>query len=455
MTPDIITDIQVSLTDTQLERALVAALLIDTEATAKVRDILTPAMLADKVCATIYAACLEACEQEGSVDLLTVTNRLRKSGDLATIGGPSALVDISQTASSAAHVQSWAYAIAEKHNRRTLVATLNQMTLAAMDEGTTVDGALYTLKAAIEDFARQIALGSPVPPLKDGVREAYTRLMDNIARVREGKPLQGVPTGLVRLDRALGNLQPGCLYILAARPAMGKTAMMLNMAKAAAEAGHPAVVFSLEMSARQIADRCILAATDGWVDGEEYRRATISDEGLRAIDNAIDPLGGLAVYVDDCSAATMDYIRNKARKMRDEGRCDAVYIDYLQLVGSPDTLRKSATREQEVSQMSRAAKLMAKELDVPVVLLSQLNRAVESRGDKRPVLADLRESGAIEQDADAVLFVHRAAYYVTDPAAAGIPANSGEVIVAKNRHGRTGSVPFSHNGSITRIFDYE
>lgn len=455
MNNNTITDIQVSLTDTQLECALVAALLIDTEATAQVRDILTPAMLADKVCATIYSACLDACEQEGSVDLLTVTNRLRKSGDLATIGGPSALVDISQTASSAAHVQSWAYAIAEKHNRRTLVATLNQMTLAAMDEGTTVDGALYTLKEAIEDFARQIALGSPVPPLKDGVREAYTRLMDNIARVREGKPLQGVPTGLVRLDRALGNLQPGCLYILAARPAMGKTAMMLNMAKAAAEAGHHAVVFSLEMSARQIADRCILAATDGWVDGEEYRRATITDEGLRAIDNAIDPLGGLAVYVDDCSAATMDYIRNKARKMRDEGRCDAVYIDYLQLVGSPDTLRKSATREQEVSQMSRAAKLMAKELDVPVVLLSQLNRAVESRGDKRPVLADLRESGAIEQDADAVLFVHRAAYYVADPAAAGIPANSGEVIVAKNRHGRTGSVPFSHNNTITKIWDYE
>lgn len=450
-----LTDIQTSLTDIALERSLVAALLIDTTATAKVRDILSPSMLADKTCAAVYAACLAEYEDGGDVDMLTVTSRLRKDGTLASVGGAPAIADMAMAASSSAHVQSWAYAIAEKHNRRTLVATLNQMTLAAMDEGTTVDGALYTLKAAIEDFARQIALGSPVPPLKDGVQEAYTRLMDNIARIREGKPLQGVPTGLVRLDRALGNLQPGCLYILAARPAMGKTAMMLNMARAAAESGHPAVVFSLEMSARQIGDRLILAATDGWVEGEEYRRATITDEGLRAIDNAIDPLSKLAIYVDDCSGATMDYIRNKARKMRDEGRCDAVYIDYLQLVGTSEQLRRNATREQEVSQMSRAAKLMAKELDVPVVLLSQLNRAVESRGDKRPVLADLRESGAIEQDADVVMFVHRAAYYVADPDAAGIPANSGEVIVAKNRHGRTGSAPFSHNNTITKIWDYE
>ena len=450
----ILNDIQTSLTDARLERSLVAALLIDCTAVDKVRDILTPAMLSDKTYSTVYAACLAAYERDGSVDLLTVTQHLRKEGKLSEIGGPAALADISQAAATSAHVQSWAYIIAEKHNRRTLIQTLNTMIIAAMDEGTTVDGALYTLKAALEDFSRQIALGSPVPPVGDGVTEAYTRLLDNIALVRDGKPLQGVPTGLVRLDRALGNLQPGCLYILAARPAMGKTAMMLNMAKAAAQSNHPAVVFSLEMSARQIGDRLILAATDGWVDGEEYRRATVTADGLRAIDNAIDPLTQLDIYVDDCSGATMDYIRNKSRKMRDEGRCDAVYIDYLQLVGTSDTLHKNATREQEVSQMSRAAKLMAKELNVPVVMLSQLNRAVESRGDKRPVLADLRESGAIEQDADVVMFVHRAAYYTADPEAAGIPANSGEVIVAKNRHGRTCSIPFKHNNTITLITDF-
>lgn len=453
MADTIINDIQSSISDVRLEQSLVAALLIDTAATGAVRDIIAPAMITDKACASILEACL-ACDGDGlGVDLLTVTSQMRKAGTLAAIGGPAALVEISQAAASSAHVQSWAYALAEKHNRRVLLDTLQRMTLTAMDEGVSVDGALYSLKEAIEDYSRSIAMGSPVPPLADGVGQAYSRLMDNVARVREGRPLQGVPTGLVRLDRVLGNLQPGCLYILAGRPAMGKTAVMLSMAKTAADAGYPAVVFSLEMSARQIADRLLLAATDGMVLAEQYRRGTVDDAGLEAIHNAINPLTGLNIYIDDTSAATMDYIRNKARKMRDEGRCGVVFIDYLQLVGTPDGLGRNATREQEVSSMSRAAKLMAKDLDAPVVLLSQLNRAVETRADKRPVLADLRESGSIEQDADAVLFVHRAAYYA-EPAP-GIPANSGEVIVAKNRHGSTCSVPFLHNESITKLWDYE
>ena len=453
----ILNDIQVSLSDLQLERAVLGAMLTDSTGFGKVKDILTPDIFSDRAHAAVYAAIRKAGE-DGEVDLLTVTQAMRSAGTLDLIGGPAGLVDLSQAAATAAHIATWAATLADKHNRRHLLKCLNEMTVAVMDESASVDGTIQAVRTAMDDFARQMVFGAPVAPASEGILEAYRQLTERVAADREGKSLFGIPTGLVRLDRAIGGLKPGCLYILAARPAMGKTAMMLHLARTAAEAGKHAVVFSLEMAARQIGDRLILAANDGYVLGESYNRGHLNGEELSYIDQSIDPLTNLPIYLDDCGSATLPYIHSKARKMRDEGRCDVVLIDYLQLISAPDVAsRRNSNREQEVAQMSRQAKALARDLDIPVVLLSQLNRAVEQRGDKRPQLADLRESGAIEQDADVVMFLHRAAYYGVTESVNGesIPANSGEVIIAKNRHGHTGAVPFLHNESITKIYDYE
>lgn len=445
------------LSDVQLERSLLGALLVDSTAFGKVKDILTAKMFADRHNGEVFQAASDAYADGGSVDLITITQAAKRSGTLDSLGGPAYLASLTQAACTGAHAESWAYIIADKHNRRNLMHTLNDMTIAVMDEGMAVDSVILQLRTAFETFATSMAIGTPVPPAKEGISEAYSELAERMGGYRNGQSSHGIPTGLTELDRALGGFKGGNLYVLAGRPAMGKTAMMLHLATIAAESGHPTVVFSLEMSRKQVADRMILCDADGIVTGEEYSRGAIDDMQYDYISKRINPLCDRPLYIDDCGGATMQYIHNKARRMRDEGRCDIVLIDYLQLVSNPDTAaRRNATREQEVSQMSRQAKVMARELGIPVVLLSQLSRSVEQRSDKRPVLSDLRESGAIEQDADVVMFLYRPSYYNEYQTADGtpIPPDSGEVIISKNRHGRTGSVAFRHNESLTKIFEY-
>jgi replicative DNA helicase len=256
----------------------------------------------------------------------------------------------------------------------------------------------------------------------------------------------GITTGLADLDRITGGWQQSDLVILAARPAMGKTAVALHFARKAAEAGAAVAMFSLEMSAVSLGNRLALSQTD--VDSDRFRLGKLSREEALDIENAASKLYHLPVYVDSNAAVTMGYIHSRCRMLKKKGKCSMIIIDYLQLAGEKGD--RNRNRENEVSQMSREAKLIARELDVPVILLSQLSREVEKRSNKVPMLADLRESGAIEQDADMVIFIHRPEYYDK-----GAETGYGELIVSKYRNGKTGIVRFKYNESLTRIYDYD
>lgn len=273
-----------------------------------------------------------------------------------------------------------------------------------------------------------------------------------VANNREG--VTGIPTGLADLDRMTAGWQSGELVIIAARPSIGKTAFGLHLALAGGRAGKYVVVYSLEMQGEQLGDRWIASAAAD-INASHIRTGLMTaDEQQQALDTARE-LSRLPVYVDDNPKMGMDHIRSSARLLKSKGRCDCIIIDYLQLCEMASG-QKNRNREQEVAEASRKAKLMAKELGVPVILLCQLNRECEGRGDHRPALSDLRESGAIEQDADLVMLLYRPAVY-------GIPTERkskypseglGVVIVAKHRNGETGDVYFGHNASMTKIGEY-
>lgn len=266
----------------------------------------------------------------------------------------------------------------------------------------------------------------------------------------------GITTGLRKLDRVTGGWQPGQLVILAGRPAMGKSALMLHFAKSAAKSKKSTVIFSLEMSALSLSKRLTLAEMDG-VDSDNFRRATLTPEEWTMMEKAAVSIRNMPIHIDEKADATMQYIESTSTRLKAKGQCDMIVIDYLQLISSPKTNNRN--REQEVAQISRQAKILAKKLGVPVIMLSQLSRSCETRPDKKPLLSDLRESGAIEQDADVVMFVYRPAYYgqieynhmdITLPS-----KDMGVLIVAKQRDGATGNVLFKHNDSLTKITNYE
>lgn len=267
----------------------------------------------------------------------------------------------------------------------------------------------------------------------------------------------GITTGLSHLDRITGGWRGGQLVVLAGRPSMGKTALSLLFVRAAAEQGVPVCYFSLEMTDTMLVGRMLVGASR--VDAGAFRAGTVSTEDWRQIESGAEMLRPLPLYLFDRSMMTMPQIRVQARSMQRKGRCGIVIIDYLQLIGTPTEERRYGNREREVAEISRAAKLLAKELDIPVVLLAQLSRKIEERTDKTPLLSDLRESGAIEQDADMVIFIDRPAVYGIKEFDGGrygtiLSQGVGRLTIAKNREGTTGYIPFRHNDSLTVISDY-
>jgi replicative DNA helicase len=265
----------------------------------------------------------------------------------------------------------------------------------------------------------------------------------------------GIPTGLIELDKITSGLQNGELTVIAARPSVGKTAFALNMARSAAMAGYAVAVYSLEMQGERLGDRWLMAT--GNINPYRWRNGLMDEEDRREARNAAAQLSRLSIYVDDSTAIGMDHVRSSARLLKSRHACDLIIIDYLQLCDMTQPGQPSnRNREQEVAQASRKAKLLAKELNIPVVLLSQLNRESENRPAGRPELSHLRESGAIEQDADIVMLLYRPALaHVPTDRESGYPSEGlGVVIVAKQRNGQTGNVYFGHNPSMTRIEDY-
>lgn len=438
--------------DARLEEVVLGACLAESTAIALVADKLRAEMFYEDNNREIYSALLALHHTGRPIDIITVKNELAARGKLDAVGGPFRITALSGGVASSAHLEYHALLLREKFVRRELIVGLHRRLAAAADETVDLDETLAELHRLLDHLEGEASFTDCMRDMDQLMLDTLKQMDARVANNRDG--VTGIPTGLADLDRLTAGWQRGELVIIAARPSIGKTAFGLHLALAAGRAGKHVVVYSIEMMGERLGDRCLSAwATD--LSATHLRTGQLSaDEQQQALDAARE-LARLPIHVDDNPKTGMDHIRSSARLLKGKGRCDCIIIDYLQLCEMKSE-QKNRNREQEVAEASRKAKLMAKELDVPVILLCQLNRDCETRADHRPALSDLRESGAIEQDADVVMLLYRPAFY-------GIPTERkskypseglGVVIVAKHRNGETGDVYFGHNTSMTKIGEY-
>ena len=436
-----------------MEEAALGAAMLERTAVDVLMEILPPEAFYRISNHMIYEAVRRLNSAGSAVDVYTVAQELRNGGLLEDAGGAKYLAGLTLKVGSAANVEHHARVILQKYIQREVIAAGHKLISLGHDDAEDVANIVAAADRAVGQICEKLAGKSESNPVSELVVQALEEVFVGAERVKKGETT-GVRTGLVDLDRATCGWQRGDLIILAGRPSMGKTAMMLHFAQAAADSGVPAAIFSLEMRGVQLTERLLLAAADG-VNADHLRSRYLSQDELHELERAGAQVAKRPITVTEAPGVSMAQIRAKARALHRQGKCGILLIDYLQLcrVGG----EKGRSREQEVSEMSREAKTIARELNIPVILLSQLNREVEKRsGDKRPTLADLRDSGSIEQDADIVAFVYRPAYYfkeATDEHNRPYGERYGELIFAKNRNGRTGTVAWRHNDSLTKIFD--
>lgn len=436
---------------TEIEEAVIGACLLEQEALPLVANRLRPEMFYDSRHQLIYTALIAMHQAGTKIDILTVKEELAHRGKLEEIGGPFTIVQLSSKVASSAHIEYHAQIIHEKYLRREMIVGFNKLLAAASDEMTDIADTLidsYNLLDRLEgEFGHNNCMRDMDALMTDTLAEAQGRIEKSVNGVT------GIPTGLTDLDRMTSGLQNGELTIIAARPSVGKTAFALHLARTAATAGKAVAVYSLEMQGERLADRWLLSATH--INPHRWRTGIPNPQELTEARSAAAELSRLPIHVDDSTSVSMDHVRSSARLLQTRKGCDLIIIDYLQLCDM-STGQNNRNREQEVAQATRKAKLLAKELNLPVVLLSQLNRESENRPGGRPELAHLRESGAIEQDADIVMLLYRPALarLATDRESGYPTEGLGVVIVAKQRNGETGNVYFGHNPTLTKITDY-
>lgn len=430
----------------ELERAVLGALLLESQYVADVRGILTSTAFCNTQNAAIYDAICKLDDRGLTPDLFTVGQEAKKAGISL-----SEVATLTQDVGSGVEILNHARILADLDMRRRLILWAEELKAKAQTDPDAVNWAMSGIERITGDVARIASARS----IGDVMQDTLTDLERRQQAHQRGECV-GISTGLPCMDRITGGWRGGQLVILAARPAMGKTAVALHFAQAAAGAGVPVCIFSLEMPATQLGGRMLVGASG--VDARAFRSGAVSTEDWQRIEPGAARLSELPVTIIDTPSISMPAIRAQCRALQRQGRCGMVVIDYLQLT-APDSDKRN-NREREVAEMSRAAKVLAKELDVPVILLSQLSRKVEERADKTPILADLRESGAIEQDADMVIFIDRPAIRkeeTIDTAKYGLIPSEGVGVfsIAKNREGATGRIYFRHNESLTRITDYD
>ncbi len=428
----------------ELERAVLGALLLESQYVADVRGILTSTAFCNTQNAAIYDAICKLDDRGSTPDLFTVGQEAKKAGIPL-----SEVAALTQNVGSGVEILNHARILADLDMRRRLILWAEELKAKAQ----TAPDALNWAMSGIERIAGDVARIASARSIGDVMRDTLADLERRQQAHQRGECV-GISTGLPCMDRITGGWRGGQLVILAARPAMGKTAVALHFAQAAARTDVPVCIFSLEMPATQLGGRMLVGASG--VDARAFRSGAVSTEDWQRIEPGAARLSGLPVTIIDTPSISMPAIRAQCRALQRQGRCSMVVIDYLQLT-APDSDKRN-NREREVAEMSRAAKVLAKELDVPVILLSQLSREAEK--DAKPQLSHLRESGAIEQDADMVIFIDRPALRkeetIKDPELGDISTKGiGVFYVLKNREGATGSILFRHNESLTRITDYD
>lgn len=433
----------------ELEEAVLGATMIEKGAFSLIDELLLPDDFYSDLHKLIFQSIRKLNADSKPIDMMTVVEDLRSSNKLDEIGGPMAIAQLTERVASAAHIVFHAKIIKQKSIERKAIDVGREITKQIM-LNSDISDVLFGSGRKIEELQEALIGKTNGDHVSVPIQKALDEMHSRIKLARQGVRT-GINTGFSDLNKYTNGWQPGDLIIEAARPAMGKTAISLQHAKSAALQGIPVAIFSLEMSDVSLANRLILSEAN--VDPDKFKSGYLSNEEIDSIEKSAGMLWDLPIYVDDNPSASMGYIRAKCRLLKKKKQLGLIIGDYLQLAENDE---ESGSREQEVAKMSRTAKKIAKELEVPFILLSQLNRGNESRADKKPLLSDLRESGAIEQDADMVIFIHRPEYYgieVTDKN--GVKeSNYGELIIAKHRNGATGTVKFKHNIGMTKFYDY-
>lgn len=413
------------------EASLLGALLIDTDAIVKIADTIAPRDFFEKRHELIYEAIIYLYDHHKAIDVLTLSDRLSDSGYLDAVGGSSYLTELTNFVPTAAHVEQYADIVAQKALRRRLISASNDIVNLGYDESKQLRELIEEAETRLFEVSQQ-HIKQDVISLESILADSFDRL-DELHKDKD--KVRGVPTGFKDVDNILAGFQKSDLIILAARPSMGKTALALNLAKnVALNEQQPVLVFSLEMSKEQLVDR--LLAMQSGVNAWALRTGNLTDSDFEQIGHAMGSLSEAPIYIDDSPGITISDLRTKARREAHQHDLGLIIVDYLQLMSGGGRFSGDGNRVQEISEISRGLKGVARELNVPVIALSQLSRSVESRSPQIPQLADLRESGSIEQDADVVAFIYREEYYNPETDR----KNIADVLIKKHRNGRVGNV---------------
>lgn len=433
-----------------LEEAVLGAIMLEKDALTAVIDILKPETFYKEVHQIIFQAIRQLFQKTEPVDILTVTNELKSMGKLEIVGGAYYITQLTNRVSSAANIEYYARILMQKYIQRELIRTSSVIIQDAFEDTTDVfdllDKAEQNLFSLSETNLRRNVLDMP-----SLIKEA----VENIEKAKnmEGH-LSGVPSGFTALDRVTNGWQPSDLIIIAARPGMGKTAFVLTMARnIAVEFKRPVAIFSLEMSALQLVTRLISA--EAMLPADKLKKGTLENHEWHQLNVKIKNLEDAKFLIDDTPALTIFELRAKCRRLKAQHNIELAVVDYLQLMsGGGDN---KGNREQEISNISRSLKSLAKELNIPIIAISQLSRAVETRGgSKKPILSDLRESGAIEQDADMVMFIYRPEYYkITEDSDGNSLQGIAEVSIAKHRNGKLEDINLRFIDQFARFMDLE
>lgn len=413
------------------EASLLGAILIDTDALVKIADKIDALDFYDERHQYIYEAIVQLFDKHSPIDVLTLSNQMKGSDTLESIGGSSYLAELTNFVPTAAHVEQYAEIVAQKALRRRLIKAAQDITTLGFNETNNLQELIEEAETRLFDVSQK-HIQQDVTSLETILSESFERL-DELHKDK-GK-IRGVPTGFKDLDNILAGLQKSDLVVLAARPSMGKTALALNLAhNVAVDAGQPVLIFSLEMSKEQLVDRML--ARESGVDAWALRTGNLTDNDFEKIGQAMGALSEAPIFIDDSPSITVSELRTKARREAHSRDLGLIIVDYLQLMSGGARFGSDGNRVQEISEISRGLKGIARELNVPLLALSQLSRSVESRSPQIPQLADLRESGSIEQDADVVAFIYREDYYNPDTDRRNIT----DIFVKKHRNGPTGSM---------------
>ena len=430
-----------------IEVAILGALILERDAILKVD--LVPEVFYKQEHRIIFKA-VETLNNEGkNIDLLTVITQLKNQGQLTEVGGPSYIAKLTRNIASAVHIEQHTVYLLQSYIRRELIRISSSIMEMAYDTSNDIDEIIQLYESTITAIDN-IILGKKKGREMRSILKDLNQEVERRARLSRIGGLTGITTGFGELNRITSGWQPNWLVVFAARPAMGKTAIAINrFAKAAAMRGHWVNIFSLEMEDVTLSERLMLGASG--LDPVALKNGQLTSEEWDRYNRAVAELEELPIFIDDTPFVRISHIRNVARMNRRQNKCDLVIIDYLQLANAGSNDRMN--REQQVAEMSRQLKALAKELHIPIILLSQLSRDVEKRGGtKRPNMSDLRESGAIEQDADMIIFPWRPSYYGIEVEVED-PLHFGELIVSKNRHGSTADIKFWHNDTMTDFSD--